>query len=405
MSTLARLYNAFIAMGCGCFSVYYMVAYRDAGLTILMIALVNVVFDVSTTLAELPTSVLFDRWSREKTLMVGAAFRLSGFLMLLVWPASFPVVCAANLATGVGAAVESGATSALYIECSRERDPSLTMRTLMSQLYLITGVSTIAGGLAGALLFLVAPNLIWLGAFVCYTAALPPLVLLLAGRHDGRKDHEEETTPDGPAESSLEGRRGILASVSELFRRPEVWHLVLFNLGTLSVLLFWQLLLGVGQSGVWWLFAGLLLTNAAQIIASRIGVLRPRATDEAIAVVVIVASAAGLAFLPSRPAQIAAFFLFSCAQMFVVAIASAQLHDAVSDAVRSTAFSVVSLVLMAFTAVLTPVCGWIGDAVSVPWASLTTVPLLVMAPVLGFFTRRRHARTAAADQRMARTRQ
>lgn len=51
MSTLARLYNAFIAMGCGCFSVYYMVAYRDAGLTILMIALVNVVFDVSTTLA------------------------------------------------------------------------------------------------------------------------------------------------------------------------------------------------------------------------------------------------------------------------------------------------------------------------------------------------------------------
>ena len=180
---------------------------------------------------------------------------------------------------------------------------------------------------------------------------------------------------------------------------------MLFNLGTLSVLLFWQLLLGVGQSGVWWLFAGLLLTNAAQIIASRIGVLRPRATDEAIAVVVIVASAAGLAFLPSRPAQIAAFFLFSCAQMFVVAIASAQLHDAISDAVRSTAFSVVSLVLMAFTAVLTPVCGWIGDAVSVPWASLTTVPLLVMAPVLGFFTRRRHARTAAADQRMARTRQ
>mgnify|MGYP000355740072 CR=1 FL=1 len=232
MSTLARLYNAFIAMGCGCFSVYYMVAYRDAGLTILMIALVNVVFDVSTTLAELPTSVLFDRWSREKTLMVGTAFRLSGFLMLLVWPASFPVVCAANLATGVGAAVESGATSALYIECSKERDPSLTMRTLMSQLYLITGASTIAGGLAGALLFLVAPNLIWLGAFVCYTAALPPLVLLLAGRHDGRKDHAEETTPDGPAESSLEGRRGILASVSELFRRPEVWHLVLFNLGT-----------------------------------------------------------------------------------------------------------------------------------------------------------------------------
>ena len=56
---------------------------------------------------------------------------------------------------------------------------------------------------------------------------------------------------------------------------------------------------------------------------------------------------------------------------------------------RSTAFSVVSLVLMAFTAVLTPVCGWIGDAVSVPWASLATVPLLAAVPALGFLVRRR----------------
>ena len=84
MVRFACLYNALIYLGAGCFSVYYMVAYHDVGLSVLLISIVNVVFDVSESASELPTSVLFDRWSRERTLIIGVLCRVAGVCVQLV---------------------------------------------------------------------------------------------------------------------------------------------------------------------------------------------------------------------------------------------------------------------------------------------------------------------------------
>ena len=170
--------------------------------------------------------------------------------------------------------------------------------------------------------------------------------------------------------------------------------MVVFNLGTLSVLTFWQLLLMGHQTGVWWQFAGLVFTNIAQIVGSRLGMLRlhPRSGD--IAILVLIVSAVVLAATPMPAVRILAFFVFSCAQMYVANTISSSLHESIDDSIRATAFSVGSLVLMAFTAVVTPLCGYIADTFSISWGTLTTIPLLVVLLIAGL------ARKPESDKRV-----
>lgn len=65
------------------------------------------------------------------------------------------------------------------------------------------------------------------------------------------------------------------------------------------------------QTGVWWQFAGLVFTNIAQIVGSRLGMLRlhPRSGD--IAILVLIVSAVVLAATPMPAVRILAFFVFS----------------------------------------------------------------------------------------------
>lgn len=403
MVRFACLYNALIYLGAGCFSVYYMVAYHDVGLSVLLISIVNVVFDVSESASELPTSVLFDRWSRERTLIIGVLCRVAGFILMLFWSANFAVLCLANVLAGIGAAVESGAASSLYIEYARKHDPSLGMKTLVSRLSAMIGVRTICGGAVGAVLFLLDSQLIWLGATVFYVLAIIPLLGLMragsrtkAAATDGsgttERQAEASVESDGSAEPGESGTsltvldhvRQTVAAAAVLLRKPEIWNMVVFNLGTLSVLTFWQLLLMGHQTGVWWQFAGLVFTNIAQIVGSRLGMLRlhPRSGD--IAILVLIVSAV----------RILAFFVFSCAQMYVANTISSSLHESIDDSIRATAFSVGSLVLMAFTAVVTPLCGYIADTFSISWGTLTTIPLLVALLIAGL------ARKPESDKRV-----
>lgn len=375
MVRFACLYNALIYLGAGCFSVYYMVAYHDVGLSVLLISIVNVVFDVSESASELPTSVLFDRWSRERTLIIGVLCRVAGFILMLFWSTNFAVLCLANVLAGIGAAVESGAV--------------------------------------GAVLFLLDSQLIWLGATVFYVLAIIPLLGLMragsrtkAAATDGsgttERQAEASVESDGSAEPGESGTsltvldhvRQTVAAAAVLLRKPEIWNMVVFNLGTLSVLTFWQLLLMGHQTGVWWQFAGLVFTNIAQIVGSRLGMLRlhPRSGD--IAILVLIVSAVVLAATPMPAVRILAFFVFSCAQMYVANTISSSLHESIDDSIRATAFSVGSLVLMAFTAVVTPLCGYIADTFSISWGTLTTIPLLVALLIAGL------ARKPESDKRV-----
>lgn len=370
MVRFACLYNALIYLGAGCFSVYYMVAYHDVGLSVLLISIVNVVFDVSESASELPTSVLFDRWSRERTLIIGVLCRVAGFILMLFWSANFAVLCLANVLAGIGAAV-------------------------------------------GAVLFLLDSQLIWLGATVFYVLAIIPLLGLMragsrtkAAATDGsgttERQAEASVESDGSAEPGESGTsltvldhvRQTVAAAAVLLRKPEIWNMVVFNLGTLSVLTFWQLLLMGHQTGVWWQFAGLVFTNIAQIVGSRLGMLRlhPRSGD--IAILVLIVSAVVLAATPMPAVRILAFFVFSCAQMYVANMISSSLHESIDDSIRATAFSVGSLVLMAFTAVVTPLCGYIADTFSISWGTLTTIPLLVALLIAGL------ARKPESDKRV-----
>ena len=247
---------------------------------------------------------------------------------------------------------------------------------------------------------------------VFYVLAIIPLLGLMragsrtkAAATDGsgttERQAEASVESDGSAEPGESGTsltvldhvRQTVAAAAVLLRKPEIWNMVVFNLGTLSVLTFWQLLLMGHQTGVWWQFAGLVFTNIAQIVAVS-GMLRlhPRSGD--IAILVLIVSAVMLAATPMPAVRILAFFVFSCAQMYVANTISSSLHESIDDSIRATAFSVGSLVLMAFTAVVTPLCGYIADTFSISWGTLTTIPLLVALLIAGL------ARKPESDKRV-----
>lgn len=279
------------------------------GLSVLLISIVNVVFDVSESGQRAAHVRAVRPVARERTLIIGVLCRVAGFILMLFWSANFAVLCLANVLAGIGAAVESGAASSLYIEYTRKHDPSLGMKTLVSRLSAMIGVCTICGGApVGAVLFLLDSQLIWLGATVFYVLAIIPLLGLMragsrtkAAATDGsgttERQAEASVRSDGSAEPGESGTsltvldhvRQTVAAAAVLLRKPEIWNMVVFNLGTLSVLTFWQLLLMGHQTGVWWQFAGLVFTNIAQIVGSRLGMLRlhPRSGDIAILVLIV----------------------------------------------------------------------------------------------------------------------
>ena len=261
---LAKRYNTLVYFGQGCFLAYYVIAFRQAGLPLAVIAVANSLFDITSVVCELPTSVLFDKWSGRRIMIMGAAARLAGFMCFLVDSSNLGLVVAGELLTGFGSSTETGAASALYVaeQEAREREEGYATRTetKLAELGEAVGLSVIAGGVVGALLYAVSPSLIWVGAGAAYLLA----IVTLARMPEMTVAHDEAT-------SLRSLMRDMRRAVAGGVRVPECWMVVALDVGAMSMAMLWPLLLGNDYGTMWLQLIGLVAMNGGSALAGRLG--------------------------------------------------------------------------------------------------------------------------------------
>lgn len=378
----AKTYNVLIFAAQGCFLAYDIVYFHAAGLPIALIALAASGFDLSSILAEVPSSIWFDRVSPKLTLAVGALIRIAGFVLFAIDPSNFWIVLVGQVLTGLGSATESGATSALYIaERQAAAEPHGIMEKWLAELSETIGLATVVGGVVGAALYVVSPPLIWVGAALIYVAGL----FVLARLKLPPKPESLETT--GLARAYWVTSRKVLTS-------KWAWLLIGLNAAALSIVFLWQLRLGSGGQGVWLQFIGLIAMNVASAVAGRIGqyigsARRVFAVTMAFNAIVSV----GIALTSLAPIVLAAFFVHVCLQVLAVNFLAGKVHETIDNNERASAFSTITLIDALIAAVIGPIVGYLADNWSLDGATLVTIPIYAIVAIGGVVAIRQVSKT------------
>ena len=385
---LARRYNALIYIGQGCFLAYYVIAFQRAGLPLVLISIANSAFDITSVVCELPTSVLFDKWSAKKIMVLGAASRFAGFMLFLFDSSNFWIVLLGELLTGLGSSTETGAASALYVEEREEKErgsgAESRVERKFAELGETVGLSVILGGVIGAILYRIAPSLIWVGAGVAYLLAM--LTLLRMKEHRRRR----------MANVSLQSlATDLLRSVFRSVRIPECWLLVSLDVGAMSMALLWPLLLGGDHDTMWLQLVGLVAMNGASALAGRLGMIIDSTPGRcALYVGVDIVALCFTALVGNDVALLGAFFIHVCAHAMIHNVFCGKLYRVIRPDERASVMSVVSLLSTLAIAVLQPIVGWFGQT-HLSLAALCTAPVL-LASLVYLGVGRHHSRETSA---------
>ena len=381
---LAKRYNTLVYFGQGCFLAYYVIAFRQAGLPLAVIAVANSLFDITSVVCELPTSVLFDKWSGRRIMIMGAAARLAGFMCFLVDSSNLWLVVAGELLTGFGSSTETGAASALYVaeQEAREREEGHATRTetKLAELGEAVGLSVIAGGVAGALLYTVSPSLIWVGAGAAYLLA----IVTLARMPEMTVAHDEAT-------SLRSLMRDMRRAVAGGVRVPECWMVVALDVGAMSMAMLWPLLLGNDYGTMWLQLIGLVAMNGGSALAGRLG-RRFESTPGRIVLYLFV-DAVGLAVAAwsgNDAALLAVFFVHVCAHGLAMNVFCGKVYARVAPDERASVMSVVSLLATLSIAILQPSVGLLGQS-HLSLAAMCTMPVLLVPMIHVLAARRRRS--------------
>lgn len=194
----------------------YALLFLDTGLSAAQVSGLFALWSVTGLLAEVPTGVLADRWSRRGALVLAGVLEAAGFVLWTVAP-GLPGFAAGFVVWGVGGALVSGAGEALVYEglaAVDAEDAFVRVQGATTATELLVQVPTAL--LAGVLVEAGGYTLVgWASVGVCLAAAA------LATRFP-------ETTPtDGDDEGAGEGGGGLRSAVAEALRRPSLRMAVL----------------------------------------------------------------------------------------------------------------------------------------------------------------------------------
>ncbi|MCH9276480.1 MFS transporter [Bifidobacterium amazonense] len=374
---LAKRYNALVYFGQGCFLAYYVIAFRQAGLSLALIAVANSLFDVMSVICELPTSVLFDKWSGKKIMVLGAAARLTGFVCFLIDSSNFWMVVAGELLTGFGSSTETGAASALYVAEQEERErrsgTSSRTETKLAELGEAIGLSVIAGGVVGAALYAIAPSLIWVGAGAAYLLAIVTLLRM--------PDMTVAADRSAGAVTLRTLLRDMWRSVMGGIRVPECWMVVALDIGAMSIAMLWPLLLGDDYSTMWLQLIGLIAMNGGTAAAGRLGRRFGSTPARLVSYLLIDAVCIAVtAWCGNDVLLIVAFFVSVCAHGLAMNAFCGKVYARVDPDERASAMSVVSLLSTLGIAILQPLVGLLGQS-HLQLAAMCTIPVFLIPMV------------------------
>ena len=294
------------------------------------------------------------------------------------------LVVAGELLTGFGSSTETGAASALYVaeqearEC--EEGHATRTETKLAELGEAVGLSVIAGGVVGALLYAVSPSLIWVGAGAAYLLA----IVTLARMPEMTVAHDEAT-------SLRSLMRDMRRAVAGGVRVPECWMVVALDVGAMSMAMLWPLLLGNDYGTMWLQLIGLVAMNGGSALAGRLG-RRFESTPGRIVLYVFV-DAVGLAVVAwsgNDAALLAVFFVHVCAHGLAMNVFCGKVYARVAPDERASVMSVVSLLATLSIAILQPSVGLLGQS-HLSLAAMCTMPVLLVPMIHVLAARRRRS--------------
>ncbi|MGG7451349.1 MFS transporter [Plantibacter auratus] len=332
------------AAGVACFSVVDVVYFQTLGYSLAFIGLMAAAFNLAVTATELPFAILFDRYSNKLALQVGNLARIGAFA-LFFWSVDPQMLLLAQVIAGIAVAAASGTSNALVInQVSASVDDTGATRAFGRITYLVAGASLV-GGIVGICLYTLIPRTIWLAAIGFYLAA----AVIILGFDDTRAAVEK-----------IPWRTYSNRAFSVVRMRSTV-VLILVNASAVAPFLIWQI--KFNQVSVSFILLGFLLMNGARLIAPLVLQRVPVKTRSIGLAASCNALAAGLFAVSSDSVSLAmTFALHVLLHTVLIVLASGQFHSLVTNEIRATASSIVSLLDSLVVALVAPLIGWIGQS-------------------------------------------
>jgi MFS family permease len=380
------------------------------GLSPLQLVLVGTMLEAVIFVAEVPTGVVADLYSRRRSILIGLVLLGGGWILEGSVPA-FGAVLGAQVLWGVGYTFTSGATDAwLTDEVSADTDDA-GVALIFVRGTKAAQVGTVAGIVGAGLLGLVWLRLPIILGGVGYVVLAAVLLGVMPENHfrpagSGERARFAALAQQFAAGLALARRRKLVRSLllvsligglaSEAFDR--LWTVHVLDSFTLP---------GVaGGSGevIWFTAIGLvgtLLSLGVTALMARVSPrtltsLHPRGLMAGLAAVQVIAVGI-FAIAGQLVVAVAMLWLRTIATVLASPVNSAWLNRNLEPEVRATVLSMESQLGAAGQVVGGPILGWVGSAFSVRAALLGSA--LTLAPVIGVYAR---APSGSADRTPAR---
>ncbi len=365
------------------FEPYLILFFRDAGLTFLQIGVLYGVRDLSTSILELPASMVADTFGRRRAMILSFVIYIVSFLVFFIWPGFWPFVLA-MLFFAVGEALRTGTHKALILEHLRLND----MQDAKVSYY---GRTRAASQLGSALNALLAAALVFISGdyrYVFAAAAVPYVVDLinLLG-YPRALDGEISALAQG----DLGGRlKTTLHEFLGVFRSPDALRAILNSSGfdaffkatkdymqpvlealalALPFFLNWQdtqrtaVLVGA-------VYCGLYLVNSyasrsADGLSHRLNSLEAAINATFVLGAVLLVVAGGSAWLSLAGLSVLVFVALYALHNLRRPLMVSYISDRISHQVMASGLSVESQVTTLLMAAISPLLGWLADLLGV----------------------------------------
>ncbi|CAM3251123.1 MFS transporter [Stackebrandtia soli] len=361
-----------------------------AGLTPFQLIVVGTVMELTCFLAEVPTGVVADLYSRKLSIIIGFVLIGAGIVVQGAVPA-FWWILAAQVVWGIGFAFTSGAVEA-WITDEAGPEHVLPLFTRGTQIGLVfTFVGTLAAGALG----IVSLRLPLLVAGVGFAALAVVLAVIM---------EERNFTPVRPErrESFAHMRASFTAGLAQARRRPVVRSFLLISLlsglsseafdrlWTARILEDFALPSAFGAASAVWFTVFALIGHLVALVASVVTQrLSPVAVNAAhpgalLAVLVIVQAGgiAGLALSGNLWFAVGAVWIRDAARVVSEPIQAAWLNRSVDSGTRATVLSINSQFNGIGQIAGGPPLGALAGRTSIPVALLVSAGLLVPAALV-----------------------
>jgi len=360
------LYTALKSLGFGLFvAIWVIYLQQRRGLSLTQATIVDVTFLIVATFGEVPTGIVADTYGRKASMVIGSA--LMGISML-AWPIvpTVPLILIAYAGMALGFTFLSGAEEALFFESLKRMGRVHDYQRLAGQIGAVTLGMFAAGSAVSGLLATIDLIVPFLAGGIC-TFVMLFIVLTF-------KEPPSEELPDGQTRKSY---RQVLRDALVVLRMRPALRYPMIYLGfvplaaTLLETFLVQpqaVLFGVPVAGIGFVVMAVQLTNIlgsnwSQRISTRLGEKRIIYLSPLVIVASLILLAV-LQVLPSLTLIAVIGFVTAVLRPLIMNL----IHAEVTDDIRATALSMLSLISLLLMTVGELTVGYIADKAGLPFA-------------------------------------